>query len=138
MTPEDGGGTFVRGVAVTPRDQLLVWLGQQVRDGQPRLVRLPFVLRRKGPRFSTSGAKIGGAPDAVEVFLNDAALGIGLADVARTTCKDAETCALWLDGYWKGEEAGAFTFDVMKVGQTIAPDAIAAANFAEVEGESGN
>ncbi len=138
MRPEDGRGTFVRGAAVAPRDQLLDWLGKQVRDGQPRLLRLPVVLKRKGARYSNSGARIGGTPDALEVYLNDAALGISLADRAKTACNDAEVCALWLEGYWKGQQAGSLTFDVVKVGDPIAADAVAAANFAEVEGESGN
>lgn len=138
LKPDDAGGVFVRGAAITPRDQLIAWLDQQVRDGQPRLLRLPIVLARRGPGFTTAGAKVGTANDALELYVNDTALGIGLADRARTACKGQPVCAMWLEGYWRGEQDGDYTFDVVKVGDPIAPDALAAASFAEVEGESGN
>lgn len=137
MTP-DSPGSFVRGPAVTPAEQLIAWLDSQQRNGEPRLVRLPVVLGKRGPKFSTVGARIGGAPDALTVFVDDAKLGIGLADRARTACKDAPSCALWLEGYWRGQQDGDYTFEVVTVRETIAPEALADASYAEVEGESGN
>lgn len=131
-------GRFERGPQVTPVEQLIAWLDAQQRDGKPRLVRLPVVLARRGPGFSTVGARIGGASDALTVFVDDAKLGIGLADRARTACKDTPTCALWLEGYWRGQLDGDYTFEVTAVRDPIALDALVAAGFAEVEGEGGN
>lgn len=138
MTPDSGGGRFVRGPSVTPGDQLVAWLEQQTFDGEPRLVRLPLVLVKDDFEFSTRGAKIGGGADAVVVHANDAALGIGLADRARNQCKGADTCAMWIEGYWRGTQDGSYTVDVMTVVGPIAADQLAAASYAEVQGESGN
>lgn len=138
MTPEAGSGSFVKGPSVTPGDQLIAWLEQQVFDGEPRLVRLPLVLKKDGYMFSTRGARIGAAEGAVEVYANDAALGIGLADRARSQCKNADSCAMWIEGYWRGKQDGDYTVDVMTVVGPIAADELAAASFAEVQGESGN
>jgi hypothetical protein len=139
MTP-DSPGSFVRGAALVPADQLIAWLDGQKRGDEPRLIRLPVVLARRGPKFSTVGARVGGAPDGLAVFLDDAKLGIGLADRARTACNDASatTCALWVEGYWRGERDGDYTFEVMAVRDPIAPDQLAGASHAEVQGESGN
>jgi hypothetical protein len=137
MTSSSPGG-FVRGAAIAPTAGLIAWLDGQQLDGAPRLVRLPVVLARRGPRFSTAGARVGLASDALTVFLDDSKLGIGLADRARTACKDADTCALWVEGYWRGQQDGDYTFEVRAVRDAITPDAVAAASHAEVEGESGN
>jgi hypothetical protein len=137
MTP-DSPGSFVRGAALVPADQLIAWLDSQKRGDEPRLLRLPVVLARRGPRFSTVGARVGGGSDALAVVLDDSKLGIGLADRARTACKDAATCALWVEGYWRGESDGAYTFEVVAVRDPIAPDQLASASHAEVQGESGN
>jgi len=135
--PDPAGGAFVPGAAVTPAAALIAWLDAQQRDGQPRLIRLPIVLARGSVGWSTRGAKIGGAADAVEIFVNDAALGIGLADKAHMLCKADASCAVWLVGYWRGKQDDAYQFDVVKIGERITADAIAAAGHAEVEGQSG-
>lgn len=138
-TPDDGGGSFVRGPELTPADKLVAWLDEQKRGGEPKLVRLPISLAKRGPKFSTVGARVGGAADALPVFLDDSALGIGIADRARTQCKDAPTCAMWVEGYWRGkDDAGGYTFQVMTVRDPIAADELATARYAEVQGESGN
>jgi hypothetical protein len=137
-TPDDAGGTFVRGPSVTPGDKLIAWLDAQTVGGEPRLVRLPVVLSKGPSGFSTRGARIGAAAGALEIHCNDAALGIGLADRARQHCKQAPTCAMWLEGYWRGKQDGDYTFDVMKLHAPIAPDAVEGASFAEVQGDSGN
>lgn len=131
-------GRFVRGAAVTPADELRAWLDSQQRGGELRLVRLPVVLAHHGPGFSTAGARIGGGPAALTVFLDDSRLGIGLADRARMACKDADACALWVEGFWRGEQDGGYTFEVRAVREPIALEELAAASHAEVEGERGN
>jgi len=138
MTSNDQGGTFVRGPSVAPGDKLIAWLDQQQRNGEPRLVRLPVILQKGQVGFSTRGARIGTSADAVEVYLMDAALGIGVENRARSQCKGAPQCAMWLEGYWRGKQEGAYQFDVTRVVSAIEPGGLAAASYAEVEGESGN
>ena len=75
---------------------------------------------------------------SLEVYANDAALGMGLADRARSKCKGADQCAFWVEGYWRGKAEDSYQFDVTKVGEPIAVTELAAASFVEVEGESGN
>ena len=132
--PDQGGGAFVRGTSVTPTDQLIAWFDQQKRNGEPRLTRVPLVLKKGQVGFSTRGARIG----SLEVYANDAALGMGLADRARSKCKGADQCAFWVEGYWRGKAEDSYQFDVTKVGEPIAVTELAAASFVEVEGESGN
>lgn len=131
-------GNFNRGPQVTPAAQLIAWLDSQKRAGEPRLVRLPLVLAKKGPKFSTVGARIGGAADAVTIYADDSKLGIGLADRARSQCKDSPTCAMWCEGFWRGEQDGEYTFEVIAVRDPISEAGLADASYAEVEGESGN
>lgn len=133
-TPTPPPGPFTRGPGITPADRLIAWLDEQVRDGEPRLVRLPLVLGRgQGPGFSLRGAHIGSAADAVEIRASDSALGIGLADRAATQCGQAPTCAMWVEGYWRGKEDGGYRFDVVYVRDPIAPEAMGSADFVEVE-----
>ena len=135
ITPDEPG-TFARGVSVTPPDQLLAWFESQKRDGQPRLMRIPVLLGSGVTGFSTANCKIGATPDALTVFLDDSALGIGIADRARS-CKGQPVCAMWLEGYWQGkDDAGDYAFRVMKFHGLIAAGDIAAANYAEVEAPS--
>lgn len=129
---------FVRGPSLVPAPRLVAWLESQKRDGQPRLVRLPLVLRVTDMGIALAGTRVGGDPAALELYANDAALGIGLADRMRGKCSPGELCAVWAQGYWRGTVAGGYQFDVVDVSGTIAPGDLAAANYAEVEGESGN
>ncbi len=133
----DGGAAaaFVRGPSTSPGAALITWLDQQVVNGEARLVRLPIVLGKDGPGFSLRGARIGTGGDAVAVYANDSALGVGLADRARTKCKDQPTCAFTCEGYWRGKQGGDYTFDVTKAEPV---DGGAVPSYAEVEGESGN
>ena len=121
-----GARTFARGPEVNAREPLLTWLGHQ-----SALLRLPVVLARGPMGFSTAGARIGG----LEVHADDSKLGIGLADRARSAAcdTDAATCALWLEGYWRGEQDGYLTFEVIRVGESISAEALAGALHAEVE-----
>ena len=134
---QGSGATFERGAALSPRDKLVTWLDSQQRGSEPRLVRLPIVLSRGQLGFDISKAKIGGAPDALEIYANDSMMGVGLADRAEDKCGDAATCAFRVEGYWRGKQAGGLQLDVNKA-ELLTADALAAVTHAEVEGESGN
>src|SRR5689334_21407340 len=71
---------FVRGAALSPAQQLLVWIEGQHRDHEPRLIRLPVILERGQVGFSLHAARIGTAADAPAIEIRDAALGVGLGD----------------------------------------------------------
>lgn len=129
--------TFEKGVALSPADKLVAWMEAQQRDGKPRLLRLPIVLPQGTIGFDIAKARIGTAADAVEVYANDGALGIGLADRGAKACGEAATCAFRVEGYWRGKQLGGLQFDVMKA-EHLPADQLAGATFAEVEGESGN
>jgi hypothetical protein len=130
-------GTFVQGAPLTPAKGLVAWFEEQKRDGQPRLTRVPIVLKRGDVGFSARGARIGGSADALEVFVSDAALGVGIAERARKCTGD--TCPFLVEGYWRGDEDGAYHYEIRTAGsEPITADALAAITHAEVEGESGN
>ena len=131
-TSEPHERTFVRGFATSPASALLGWLDREAR-GVNRLLRLPLVLERGGSGFSLRGARIGGSSDAIEVYANDSALGIGLADRAASHCKDRPTCAFVVAAYWQGRQGGAFQIDVVEVFDTIGADALSKANHVEIE-----
>lgn len=113
---------YVRGAAVVDRDALLAWLSTQERR-----VRVPAVIARGQVGFTGRGAKIG----ALAVDITDYALGVPLSERCRQRAGDAETCAVWLEGRWKGEQEGRFVFEVVHVGDAISD--LAAATHAEGE-----
>jgi hypothetical protein len=131
--------TFVRGIALTSKHALVSWLAAQRFDGQPRLIRLPLVLARDRGTFDLSRARIGSGADPLEVYANDASLGVGLADRATRACVGTEvvSCAFLVEGYWRGEQHGGFELDVKKA-EVLPTERLAGVTFAEVEGESGN
>lgn len=124
---------FVRGPSVHPASKLAAWFDGHIRRRDGRQLRVPLVLKRGDVGFSLRGARIGAAADAIEVYANDSALGIGLADRARTHCKGRPTCAVWVEGKIARDEEGQSRFDVMRVSAPIKPHALAAANYIEVE-----
>ncbi len=139
-TPGRGSkSTFVRGASLTPADKLVTWLDSQQLDGKPRLLRLPIVLPKGPGGYDISKARLGPTTDALEVYANDASLGVGLGDRARQACKDsnAPTCAFWVEAYWKGKQLGGLEIDV-KTADVLPADQVSGATFAEVESESGN
>lgn len=131
------GAAYERGAALSPPDKLVAWLDGQKRGSEPRLVRLPIVLPRGQVGFDISKARVGGAADALEIYVNDAGLGVGLGDRADDLCGDAETCAFRVEGYWRGKQTGGLQLDVNKA-EPLSTEALALATYAEVEGESGN
>jgi len=135
--PPAPAAAFVRGPSVIPADQLVAWLEAQTCNGQPLRVRLPLVLRVTATGIALDGAKIGGHAAALEVYANDAALGVGLADRLRGRHAADTPCALWVEGYWRGNIDGEYQFDVMKVAGIIAPDDLPSASYAEVDASAG-
>jgi hypothetical protein len=128
---------FQPGAALTPADKLLTWLEAQKRGGEPRLIRVPVVLAKGQVGFALRGAKLGNAADAIEVNVNDSALGIGLGMKARKCT--GTTCAFLVEAYWRGkDDSGANKLAVMKAGDILSDAELAAITHAEVEGESGN
>jgi len=124
---------FVRGPSLQPRSELFAWLEGYILGRGGREIRVPLVLAQGQVGFSLRGDRIGAAADAIEVYANDSALGIGLADRALTHCKGREPCAFWVEGRLAKEADGAFRLDVMRFVSPIKPDALASANFVEVE-----
>jgi hypothetical protein len=124
--------SFVKGPSLSSSD-LVTWMDSQKRGKEARLLRLVIVLPKGNMGFDISKAKIG----SVEVYANDSALGIGLANRAEQKCADAATCAFQVEGYWRGKQMGGLQFDVMKA-EYLPPDRVSSLAYAEVEGESGN
>lgn len=127
-----GSDAFVKGAALTPKDQLIAWLDGQQRNGEPRLVRVPLVVPNIAGTYDISKARIG----EVEVYANDSALGNGLADRAESACKEGD-CGFLVEGYWRGQQGPSLQFDVNKAEQ-LPMDRLKATTFAEVLGETGN
>jgi hypothetical protein len=123
-TPPSAAPGFTPGAPIAPSDQLVAWLDQQqVEVGKPLKVRLPVTLELDPTGTMIGGARVGELP----VEINDAALGISLADRVAQHCPDGDTCLLWLQGHWRG----GGKFDVTRVDGAI--EDAAAASHAEVE-----
>ena len=72
--------------------------------------------------------------DAIEVYANDSALGVGLDDRARRSDDGKASCAFWVDAYWRGAKGEpGFRIDVVNVVSLIDNASLAAANYVEVE-----
>ena len=126
--------SWVKGPAVTASaDELVAWFEAQKREGQPRMTRVPIVMKRGDTGFSSRGVKIGN----VEVYVSDAALGIGMAMRARSCT--GETCPFIVQGFWHGKEDGSYHYEIREASRhPITPEELAAFTHVEVEGESGN
>jgi len=105
------------GVALTPRTELLAWLDAQA----DKLVRVPLELVAGDAGLHV--ARIG----ELEVRTLDLALGIGLADRARTLFGDGPMGAVWVDGYWHSHHGELHHFDVVHVGPVLTPAELATA-----------
>lgn len=115
---------FVHGPSTASAATLGRWLGRQHDT-----VRLP-VLVTLGPARSTvaGGQVLTGSKDAFPLALDDSALGISLADRARTACPEAEQCPLWLEGDWRN--GGLF---VTRVLHLVSADERARPLYAQLE-----
>src|SRR5688572_12206855 len=79
---------FVKGAALTPSNKLVEWMDSQKRGSDARLLRLVVVVPKHMGVFDISKAKLGTSADALEVYANDSALGVGLADRADQKAAD--------------------------------------------------
>ena len=113
---------WVQGPAITaPPDELAAWLAAQ----RPRLVRVVFTLGRDAHGFTIRSAHIG----ALAVRIEDAALGVGIADRARR-CEHA-VCAFISEAYW---DDGVLS--LRDTSEPISSGELAAFTHLEVEGET--
>ena len=102
-----------RGPALTSAPlELLTWFEAQTDNGNARLTRVPVVLHKRATGWSTTGAQIG----ALEVHLNDAALGIGMAMRALACAQDQ--CAFLVEGWFRGVVNGAYEFEIGLASET--------------------
>ena len=125
---------FMRAVPTTPASGLREWLDAESLSPTPRLVRLPLLVRRDGAGYSLRGARIGSAPDALEVIVDDTALGVALSDRAAFHCgRERDVCALVVDGRWRGARDGELALAVVSVLGSIDTTAREAATTVEVE-----
>lgn len=117
-----------RGPALTSSPfELLAWFEAQTDDGKARMTRVPVVLHKRSTGWSTTGAQIGG----LDVYLNDAALGIGLA--MRALACPEDRCVFLVEGWWRGAVDGAYEFEIGTASATaITAAAYAAITHAEV------
>jgi len=137
MPGHESKPNWVQGVPLTPAADLIAWFESQKRNGEPRMTRIPVVMKKGQVGFTNIGAKIGTAADAVVVNLSDAALGIGIKDRARKCSGD--TCPFIVEGFWRGKEGDSYTYEIRKTSTSPATaEELAAFTHAEVEGESGN
>lgn len=101
---------FVDGPAITDPG-LRAWLDAHRAD----LLQLPVVVdfgrdSRAGGTRAWLGTDVAGpGAGAIEVRLDDSALGIALLDRLRQSCPvGPRICAVWLEGRWSGPEDPAF------------------------------
>ena len=101
--------TFVDGPPIEPPAGLLAWLDKTGAAEPRQRIRLPVVVRfADGHRIGLDGGHIGVSPaitpGAIQVALDDSAMGISLLDRVRQACPDEKQteCAVWLEGTWLG------------------------------------
>jgi hypothetical protein len=125
---------WVKGPAVTAAaSELVAWFEAQKRNGEPRMTRVPIVLKRGDAGWSSQGVKIGG----LEVFVTDTALGMGIA--MRANKCSGETCPFVVEGFWRGKADRGYHYEIRNASKSPAtPEELAAVTHLEVEGESGN
>lgn len=97
MTPEPER-TFADGPALEPAEALLTWLkAQQDAMGRPKRVRLPIVVTMSSPLGIDKTGHVG-TTKGLALQLDDASMGVPLADHMRRSAKDATSTVLLLDG----------------------------------------
>lgn len=101
--------TFVDGPPIDPPGGLLEWLEKTASAEPRRRIRLPVVVQFvDAHRMGISGGFIGlepaVLPGAIQLKLDDTAMGVSLLDRVRTACPadDQTSCPVWLDGTWQG------------------------------------
>ncbi|MCB9878778.1 MAG: hypothetical protein H6835_14380 [Planctomycetes bacterium] len=93
---------FVHGPAIADPERLLPWLAAQHDGERPALVQLP--VRGPDPRAELHVVQAGGDAEraAIAVRLDDAALGLALADRWKMLPSGSDPVA-WLEGTWAPE-----------------------------------
>jgi hypothetical protein len=92
-------GKFIPGPRIADAAALGAWL-----DAHPKeLIRIPVVFKL-GEYRKIESAHIGITgdlpPDAVQLKVNDSALGVALSDHIRRSCAEGPTtCVMWLEGH---------------------------------------
>ena len=100
------------------------WLEQQHDT-----VRLPVMVTLGTAGSTVAGAQVlTGSAEQFPLSLDDSALGISLADRARTACAGAAQCPLWIEGTWRS--GGLF---VTRVLHAVTSDERARPLFAQLE-----
>jgi hypothetical protein len=93
--------------AMTINDQAALLKSLKQATAQKRLVKIPVVIQLADNVLrGWQSAYIGTEADAstpIQIRLDDTALGLSLADRLHQYCPDAQTCKLWLVGYWQDE-----------------------------------
>jgi hypothetical protein len=130
---------WVKGpVLTTSAGELVAWFDAQTRNGEPRMTRVPIVMKREKlgntvGGFTNEGVKIG----SIEANVNDGALGISIKMRSRSCA--GETCPFIVEGFWRGKDERGYRFEIRDASRhPITPEELAAFTHAEVEGESGN
>lgn len=125
---------WTQGPAVASSESdLVAWFESQKRNGEPRMTRVPIVMKKADGGWSTNGVGLG----PLSVRIVDSALGMGMAMRAQK-CSDA-TCPFVVEGFWRGKVDGSYEFEIRNAPKSPAtPEQLAAATHVEVEGESGN
>jgi hypothetical protein len=126
--------SWTQGPAVTSSEgDLVAWFEAQKRGGEPRMTRVPIVMKKGDAGWSTNGVALG----PLSVRIVDTALGMGMAMRAQK-CSDA-TCPFVVEGFWRGKVDGSYEYEIRNAPKSPAtPDQLAAVTHVEVEGESGN
>lgn len=92
--------TSGQGPSITPPDALKTWLDAH----KDTTIQLPVVVESEVLGLGSSWIGTSDADpseDAVRLFLNDSAMGIGLGDRLRSLCGNPPVrCVVWLEGKW--------------------------------------
>lgn len=91
--------TWTPGPALRPQSTLVAWLDSL---GPKRLVRLPVIVRFREDKLGLEGGRAGD----LELALNDSGLGVSLMDHARQASPERSSCAMHLEGHWRGMKDG--------------------------------
>jgi hypothetical protein len=108
------------GPKLEPSEALRAWL-----DGcAGAVIRLPLTVVSGGLPGERRVTKLG----ALEVRVEDSALGVSFDDRVRMACKDARPCRVWVEGRWSAADQ---TVKVLHFSRAVAADE--AADFVERE-----
>lgn len=121
---------WVKGPSLSaPPAELIAWFEAQARNGEPRMTRVPIVMKREAFGFTMRRVTIG----SIDARVSDPALGISI--VMRTHACTGETCSFIVEGFWRGKEENGYHYEIREASHhPITPEELAAFTHAEVEG----